>query len=234
MSAGVQRVGIQRVGIVVPAHDEQGWLGPCLDAVRSAADAVAVPVDVVVVADACSDDTAQVARAAAVEVLEIAARNVGVARAIGWDRLLGRARPATVWLATTDADTLVPTDWLARMLTRAEQGWDAVVGTVAVRDWSSAGRTEAVQAAWLSQYAHAHEHVHGANLGVRGSSYLAVGGVPARALAEDAGLVAALRTAGARVLNVADNPVLTSARFSHRAPGGFASYLDELEKGIGA
>lgn len=221
--------GIERVGVVVPAHDEQSWIGSCLTALRAAADVVEVPVDIVVVADACSDATVDVVRSCGIEPVQIRARNVGIARAVGWDvvaRDPDRAR--VTWLATTDADTIVPVDWLQRMLDHADDGWDAVVGTVRVRGWAAAGRSQAVQDAWQARYARTRDHVHGANLGIRASCYAAVGGVPARSLAEDAGLVAALRKADARLLHATDLPVLTSARSSSRAPGGFASYLDAL------
>jgi GT2 family glycosyltransferase len=228
---------IERIGVVVPAHDEQEWLSACLDALALAAAAVRLPVDVLVVADACVDGTAAVARAAGVGVLEIAARNVGVARATGWARLASAGpaiRPARTWLANTDADTLVPVDWLQRMVAYADEGWDAVVGTVAVRDWADASRTETVRRAWQADYARSRDHVHGANLGVRADRYAAVGGVPADALAEDTGLVTALRAAGARVLTATDLPVLTSARSSTRAPGGFSSFLDGLGDDLSA
>ncbi len=114
------------------------------------------------------------------------------------------------------------------MLTYADEGWDAVVGTVTVHDWAVTGRPETIRHAWQADYARTRDHVHGANLGVRADRYAAVGGVPATALAEDAGLVSALRDAGARVLHATDIPVLTSARLSTRAPGGFSSFLDEL------
>lgn len=226
-------VPIARVGIVVPAHNEQDWLGRCLAALGRAAAAVPLPVDVVVVADACTDATTTVARAAGVDVLDIDARNVGVARRVGWDRLRGDASPS-LWLATTDADSLVPPDWLTRMVGYADEGWDAVAGTIVVRDWAAAGRPDAVRAAWQVNYGRSRGHVHGANLGVRASRYASAGGVPTRALAEDAGLVAALTADGARVLTATDVPVLTSARFSVRAQGGFASYLDDLDEGLGA
>ena len=47
----------------------------------------------------------------------IRARNVGAARAVGMAGLLRRTAatdPAAVWLATTDADTVVPPGWLRR------------------------------------------------------------------------------------------------------------------------
>jgi cellulose synthase/poly-beta-1,6-N-acetylglucosamine synthase-like glycosyltransferase len=224
------RAPISRVGVVVPAHDEQEWIGPCLRALAVAAGQVPCPVEIVVVADACSDATAEVARLAGdrVRVVEIGARNVGRARSAGWSLLAPEPDPGC-WLATTDADTLVPPQWLARMLHYADEGADAVAGRVRLTDWSAARRPPHVQAVWQSTYAAESAPVHGANLGIRASAYHAVGGVPARALAEDAGLVSALRHAGAAVRIAPDLTVVTSARRSRRAPGGFSSYLSALE-----
>lgn len=66
---------------------------------------------ILVVADACTDQTVDAARAGQAQVISISARNVGMARAAGMRKLLRRMAgtdPAAVWLATTDADSLVP------------------------------------------------------------------------------------------------------------------------------
>jgi glycosyltransferase involved in cell wall biosynthesis len=69
---------IAAVGVVIPAHDEEELLPSCLAAVRlAAAPLPGLPVHVVVVADACTDQTAAVARAGGAAVLDIGARNVG-------------------------------------------------------------------------------------------------------------------------------------------------------------
>jgi glycosyltransferase involved in cell wall biosynthesis len=49
---------VEAVGVVVPAHDEETLLPACLAALRDAASALRLPVHVVVVADACTDQTA--------------------------------------------------------------------------------------------------------------------------------------------------------------------------------
>jgi hypothetical protein len=171
---------VEAVGVVVPAHDEETLLPACLAALRDAANALRLPVHVVVVADACTDQTAAVARAAGAGVIGIRARRVGAARAAGMRELLrltSGADPAAVWLATTDADTLVPPDWLRRQLDYANAGWDVVLGTVTVTDWD--GHPPHVPVAFAERYAFGsgpHPHVHGANLGIRASAYLAAGG----------------------------------------------------------
>ena len=224
---------IKTIGLVVPAHDEEGLLPACLAALRRAARRAGTrPVHTVVVADACSDRTAQRARAAGAEVVEIQARRVGSARAAGFAAALRRthgADPAQVWLATTDADTLVPPHWLARQISHAEAGWDAVLGTVTVSDWS--GHPGHVPDEFAAQYTHegeSHPHVHGANLGVRASAYLAAGGFQALGTGEDHALVAALEAIGRPILRSTDLAVETSARHAARAPYGFGHRLAAL------
>jgi glycosyltransferase involved in cell wall biosynthesis len=223
---------IAAVGVVVPAHDEQDQLPSCLAAVQRAAAPLAVPVHLVVVADACADQTAAVARAAGAEVVEIRARSVGVARKAGMREVLRRTQhldPATVWLATTDADTLVPRAWLRRQLRHANQGWDAVVGTVTVADWSQ--HPPEVPPLFLERYGThrgAHPHVHGANLGLRAQAYLAAGGFGAVPTAEDHELVSALTGAGSQILRTTRLTVVTSARRCARAPLGFGHLLSTL------
>ena len=131
---------IRSVGVIVPAHDEQDLLPSCLAGVRRAAQALrGVPVHLVVVADACRDRTVQVARRGGATVVSINAGSAGAARAAGAREVLrrtGHLDPANVWLATTDADTLVPAHWLRQQVRHASQGWDAIVGTIQVADWS--------------------------------------------------------------------------------------------------
>ena len=63
---------IDAVGVIVPAHDEQDLLPSCLASVRRAAQALrGMPVHLVVVADACRDRTARVARRGGASVVSI-------------------------------------------------------------------------------------------------------------------------------------------------------------------
>jgi glycosyltransferase involved in cell wall biosynthesis len=229
---------IEAVGVAVPAHDEEELLPGCLATLRLAAGRLGgTAVHLLVVADACADRTAERARAAGADVIEIQARRVGAARAAGFAELLRRTRgrdPAAVWLASTDADTLVPPDWLARQLGYARQGWDAVLGTVTVTDWS--GHPAHVPGRFAARYrtgrpgtgGRLHPHVHGANLAVSAAAYLAAGGFRALRTAEDHALARALEAAGRKILRTTDVTVQTSARHQARAPHGFGHLLATL------
>ena len=69
---------IGSAGVVVPAHNEEALLPGCLAALRVAVLAVApMPVRICVVADACFDRTAEIAREFGAHVVSVAERNVG-------------------------------------------------------------------------------------------------------------------------------------------------------------
>jgi glycosyltransferase involved in cell wall biosynthesis len=230
--ARLPRVG--RVGVVVPARDEQDLLPGCLDSIRRAAARLsrehAVAVSTVVVLDRCVDASAEVVdRYPDMTALVIDAGNVGAARAAGCVELLrahAPAAPSTLWLACTDADSRVPEDWLVRQVQLADEGAEVVLGTVTVDDWT--GHPDHVAQKWRATYDNrdGHSHVHGANVGCRADAYLAAGGFPGLSLDEDVALVGAL--AGRVIRRVGDIAVVTSARMQSRTSGGFATFLAQL------
>lgn len=223
---------LRRAVVVVPVHDEEDLLGPCLVALREAAAEAGLPVDVVVVLDDCRDGSADVARAAGVRVVEVDHGAVGAARAAGIREALGRPDvaalpPGAVWIACTDADTVVPPHWLRAQHALADGGADVVVGTVRPdpRDL-----TPGQLAAWARTRVpgRPNGHVHGANLGVRADAYLRVGGFAPLAEHEDVDLVGRLRADPDVVVVASDaTDVVTSGRAVGRTPGGYAGYLRE-------
>ena len=225
-------MSIHAVGVVVPAHNEEALLPYALASLQVAAAHPAlagIEVHVLTVLDGCTDGSALVGGSA---TISIDARNVGVARRAGFTELLARSAqlPADqVWLTTTDADTTVPSDWLAVQLELAAAGAEAVVGTVRVVDWTEQPAiTRARFDATYGRPADGHRHVHGANLGVRADAYLDVGGMPELAVSEDVALVAALRHADCGVVSTGRIPVVTSARRESRVTGGFAHHLERI------
>ncbi len=226
------------VAVIVPAHDEEAQIGPCVDSIRRAVAAVRsvrVEARIVVVADRCRDST--VRRASEHlgrdgRVVEVAAGSAAAARAVGASVVIRRHRGRLdhLWLANTDADTTVPRAWLDHQLRLARLGVAGVAGTVAVD--SFAEHPAHVPAAWHARYdgpAHLpHPHVHGANLGIRADAYAAVGGWPSRPSGEDHGLWTAVRAAGYRCASPRSLVVTTSGRAVSRVRGGFAQGLNEL------
>ena len=227
---------IDAVVVVVPSRDEQQHLEGCcaalLDAVHAAQAAhPALLVHVVVVLDATTDASADVVRRFPFTVVTIDAGSVGVARASGvrWAlQELPTVPTELIWVATTDADSRVPPNWLTHQLASAEE-YGAVFGIVEVDDWSERG--VGVAGAWRRAYTPrtGHRHVHGANLGVRADHYLAAGGFPPAGLHEDVELANRLQVE-VPVLWSSEHAVTTSARRDNRVDGGFALFLDDLDQ----
>jgi glycosyltransferase involved in cell wall biosynthesis len=233
---------IERVAVIVPAHDEDRLIERCLYSVQRALDHPALSGlarRVIVVADECTDRTADRARHALERdgrvgaVLEVSFRNVGRARAAGVSEALahwGGATPSSVWLASTDADTSVPRTWLARQLTTARAGYAGVAGIISIDSFRDHCR--AVRDRFVATYAiptdRPHPHVHGCNLGVRADAYLDAGGWPPLDSAEDHGLWEAIRARGWPTLPDIGLRVVTSGRKAGRAPNGFAARLAGL------
>lgn len=236
---------VRAVAVVVPVHDEEALLPRCLAALERAVNAVGtadavtasgggLAVHVVLVLDDCSDASAQIAAASPFTTLAVSARSVGRARADGVEAALDAlglagAEPgqlARTWIASTDADSAVPANWLTEQLRVAAAGADLMIGTVRP---DPADLSDAQWAAWSAKYVPGkpNGHVHGANLGIRGDLYRLVGGYAPLAEHEDVDLVARARAAGARVTASDDCSVLTSGRTVGRTPGGYARYLRE-------
>jgi hypothetical protein len=161
-----------------------------------------------------------------VEVVSVEAGCVGVARAAASERALALGAR---WIGCTDADSVVPPDWIARQL---HCGASAFCGVVAVGDWLD--YPQAVREQFL-QGEHAvdgHPHVHGANMGFSAAAYRQSGGFAPLATGEDVALIQTMQGAGMRVARLARPRVMTSARRQARAPHGFSDFLRRLEQRV--
>jgi len=214
------------IGVVIPVHDEAALLGDCLEAIMHAARDPRLegePVDVVVVLDACTDRSAAIAVRRGAQIVSLDALCVGAARALGASFALDLGAR---WLAFTDADTIVPPNWLA---TQIQAGADATCGAVRIEDWSA--HPYGVRERFLQRYgADGEPPIHGANLGVSAAAYRHAGGFRPLRRGEDRALIASLVTCGSRVAYHASPRVTTSARWRSLIKGGFAAQLAELRE----
>jgi len=232
---------IEAIAVGIPARDESALIEACLGSVVRAARRVDVPVHIVVAADDCTDDTSARARRVldaarsnglSGTVIETAHRSAAAARSAAVETALLRWGDAVehVWVATTDADTVVGEGWLAAHLDWARAGFDGVAGLVGVA-WQDDDHDLAARyltSIALGGTAEGHHHVHGANLGFRAARWRAVGGCGSEGDGEDHRLWHRLRAHGAQLLGVIDLEVTTSARLEGRAGDGFAGYLGRL------
>ena len=222
------------IGVVIPARNEESLLPRCLHSVLAAKAAVgaSATVDIVVISDSSDDRTAEIASRILQSSGKVAVTDagaVGVARRaatmVALERYKGPLNKC--WLANTDADCIVPDNWLAQQVELADKGIEAIAGTVAVDTFEEHAPwvRHRFEASYLIQPNGSHKHVHGANLGVRADAYLRAGGWSDLSTAEDHDLWRRLSLVGARKHSTSTVQVHTSGRRIGRAPDGFAGAL---------
>lgn len=224
------------VQVIVPAHNEESLIGRALTAIASAGRSArsaypGLQVQTTVVLDSCTDGTRAVVAQHDVRALEVCFRCVGSARRAGVDHV-GRATQHLVadqvWVASTDADSMVPESWV-RDQVRLARTYDLVVG--AVRPHPDETPPD-LAVEWRRRHPVAARHVHGANLGFRLSTYRQTPGFEHLTEHEDIRLVEAFERAGARVGTGTE--VVTSPRHAGRTRGGFAGYMATLAAELSA
>jgi glycosyltransferase involved in cell wall biosynthesis len=105
---------IADTSVVIPARNAAATLGPCLDAIARLNPS---PLEVIVVNDASTDTTAQIAAEKGARVVHLD-RNLGP----GLARNAGVKVARGEYVAFTDSDCQVPSDWLGRF----HEAFDAV------------------------------------------------------------------------------------------------------------
>jgi glycosyltransferase involved in cell wall biosynthesis len=95
------------VGVVIPAHNEERWIGECLDSLRAQ---TLQGFDLVVVDDSSSDRTGEIARARGARVLRVENAGDGGARDAGAEVAEGDV------LVFLDADEIFDPDFLERLV----------------------------------------------------------------------------------------------------------------------
>ena len=222
------------IAVLIPARNEEQLLPRCLHSIQRARQAIGqgFTTDLIVVADRSTDRTEELANeliGTSGRVTSTMAGAVGSARALAASLALSRREGDLrhCWLANTDADCVVPEDWLSLQLSLAQRGHTVVAGIVDVDSYEE--HCSVVQQMFRETYLlHAdgtHPHVHGANFGVRADAYLRAGGWAPKATAEDHDLWQRLHRAGERRISDTRLKVLTSGRRNGRAPMGFAAAL---------
>lgn len=236
--------------VAVPARDEEDSIVPCLDAVVSAvreslASGAVGRVRISVGAHRCRDRTAERAtsllRASGLEHLVLDDRvsdTVGAVRSrlvtAGMTAAMTTGPPldpARTWVLSTDADSVVPTDWVTALLdVAARTGADLVAGFVALDGWvadaSALAAYDRVLQARLTDKGH--DHVWAANLAVAYPAYAAAGGFPSVAHGEERVLAGRVARSGGRAVGALHPVVTTSARMPGRAAHGLGDLLRRL------
>ena len=160
------------VAIVIPAWNEEAVIGQTVGQLRTIVAEVGVPCEIVVVDDASTDRTAELAIAAGARVVRVEKRQIAAVRNAG------AAATTAPWLVFVDADTWVPETVLRHAL--LELGSGAVGGGSRVafdgRGHPIAeGFFEAFKVLWYAQ-----ELAAGCFLFARRDAFEAVGGFDER------------------------------------------------------
>ena len=158
-----------KISVVIPAYNEVKKIRRCLTALQK--QSIRDPYEIIVVDNGSSDDTAPVARKFGVTVLEEKTRGVACARQRGFQAARGDI------IASTDADTIVPPDWLQTIQNAmADPKRVGVMGTFLFYDrgkiWN--GLTKIITPAirfidWI--VGHGQNHFIGMNFAVRKEAF---------------------------------------------------------------
>ena len=89
------------ISVIVPAHNEEAWVGRCVSAIHSGAGVLGEPYEIIVVDDASTDATTTIARRQRAQVIRVEHRQIAATRNAGVRQAHGEI------LFFVDADTLV-------------------------------------------------------------------------------------------------------------------------------
>lgn len=238
----------RRVAIALPAKDEAERITACVRALDISAGRHSGPVVVVALLNSTTDNSAAILATLKMKHIALDVRVASLlpcSRHAGWARRLALEAAAEYldhpddMLLSTDADSYVAPDWIARTCAWIDAGFDAVAGralTPAIERaaFDARGRD---RLNLLGKYYTAldylaarggveqwpcHAYEGGASIALTRAIYDRIGEIPAPPVAEDRALFAAIRRAGGRVRHAVDVRVFTSCRIDGRAPGGMA------------
>ena len=164
-----------QISAVIPAYNEAAFIRLSVEALK-AQDIDPVSYEIIVVDNNCTDDTAKIAASLGARVVTESKAGVGHARAAGF------AIATAPLIATTDADSAVPSNWLSSILDAFEDSAVVAVGGPVTYDISS----EVMHAVVNRSIPYLHEidrlihanayHLIGANMAVRRTAFDQVGG----------------------------------------------------------
>jgi hypothetical protein len=237
--------------VAIPVRDEADRIGACLKALNAQ---TRPPDGVVLLLNNSTDRTETIVRGMGPHLrfpLDVASLDLPPAQAsAGHARRLAMQRAADLAgdngiLLTTDADAVVPPDWVVRNLLALDKQADIVCGQAVIdpmeaelipahlhEDDARECRLIALldMLAWmLDPEPHdplpRHTEASGASLAVRVDAFRGIGGIPDIRSGEDRAFVRALWMTDARVRHDPTIQVVVSGRIVGRAEGGMADAI---------
>lgn len=163
------------ISVVVPAYNEEAYLADALEAFRT--QELADEFELLVVDNASTDRTAAIAKEMGARVVYESRQGVAHAREAGFRAAAGEL------IATTDADTVVPPDWLATITHHfSEQPKLVALGGPVSYAFNERVLQEVIDRAIpllheIDRFVHQGKpHLVGANLAVRRQAFDQIGG----------------------------------------------------------
>ncbi|HET7548751.1 MAG TPA: glycosyltransferase [Usitatibacter sp.] len=177
------------ISFIVPAYNEERWIGATLEAIHAAALATGEPYEIVVADDASTDATATIAGSLGARVVHVANRQIAATRNAG-----ARAASGEL-LFFVDADTVVGAPLVAEALAALRAG--AVGGGAPVRLDVAPGWAHAFMAGFVPLYFRLARWAAGCFLFCTREAFDAAGGFDERYYAsEEIGFSRALKRVG--------------------------------------
>jgi GT2 family glycosyltransferase len=236
--------------VAIPVRNEEARLHGCLTALARQS---LVPDHIFLLLNNCTDNSAEIAGAAAAARTEIVVSELqlpaprataGEARRLALAAAAALAGPDGV-IITTDADCQPGPDWVAKNLQEIARGADVVCG--AARIVPEPGQAislglyfdlarESMYASLLDEIASLvdpdpadpwprHQQHSGASIAMRVAIFRAAGGAPRVAAGEDRALIERFRLIDAKIRHAPEIEVAVSGRLEGRARGGMAEAL---------
>lgn len=141
---------IAKLAVVIPAHDEAGTIARCVRSIASCVVPKSLETQVVVVADNCTDATADLARAYGARVLvrsDQTRRGKGFALKFAFQILIDEGFDAVM---VVDADSVVDSNFLLESVQLLRAGADGVQARYIVLNAGASPRTRLMNVAFMA------------------------------------------------------------------------------------
>ncbi len=211
------------VSVVIPAYNEEYYLPACLDSlIKQKTD---VPYEVIVVNNASTDKTKQVAQTYKVKIIDEPRKGRGYARQTGFEHAIGDI------ILGTEADTVVPLNWVEHMYKSfSEKKCHAITGPMKIKELSPFKRSIINYGLQLIVELYrlffGYTFLAGFNMGLSKELFKKVGGFDVRLNTLDEVELSARISKITPIYFIKDLPVIVSARrFKKNFWGGVGEYI---------
>lgn len=206
-----------KLSVVIPAYNEERYLRRCL---QSLSEQVVVPDEIIIVDNNSTDNTVAIAQEFPTRIIRESRQGIIYARNTGFDHACFEL------IARTDADTLLPHDWIKKIQQNfRNQNIAALTGPLAVHDLKTTKRlTSRSYLDFMRLLQHGKETLQGPNMALTKAIWQKVRNklcLDATKVHEDVDLAIHICAAGGHIGRDNSLVVFTSARRLKNKPFSF-------------